>query len=295
MATDHAFIRAVDQRSVSARAAGALHSSRANSIQLLDRGLRFTLRWVPSGSEKDAKSAVLPGGPRDPNFNPFLSPDPMLTVGTLGDDHNVVLNKFPVCDRHLVLARKQFEEQRTPLALTDFVALARIMAEAGGLGFYNGGEAAGASQRHKHVQWTPGEPGNPGLAYLVDALPVDQPDQYDCRHPGLPFRHLFVRAHCGRNTDPDSAAASMFNAFLRACEVLELKPDSEGLLPPCNMLAQDGWLLMVPRQRERVCDVSVNSLSYGGALYITHPDKLDAVRSKGPLAVLAEAGFPSES
>ena len=64
---------------------------------------------------------------------------------------------------HLVLARRAFEEQLLPLARSDFAALAEIMIEAGGIGLYNGGTAAGASQRHKHVQWMPDTEGNASL------------------------------------------------------------------------------------------------------------------------------------
>ncbi len=45
----------------------------------------------------------------DPNFNPFLNPDPgELTVGPIGEHHTVHYpwNKFPLAARHLVLARR---------------------------------------------------------------------------------------------------------------------------------------------------------------------------------------------
>ena len=73
----------------------------------------------------------------------------------LGAAHVVVLNKFPVIDRHLLLVTRQFEDQHTPLSHADFDALAAVIAVHGGLGFYNGGRTAGASQAHKHLQWVP--------------------------------------------------------------------------------------------------------------------------------------------
>ena len=78
--------------------------------------MRFIVRWVSSLAVKDATKATtstatpagasaaapvaIPGGPRDPNFNPFLKPDPELTVGPIGTEHVAILNKFPLCDRH---------------------------------------------------------------------------------------------------------------------------------------------------------------------------------------------------
>ena len=81
------------------------------------------------GKDATAKVAI-PGGPRDPNFNPFLNPDPALTVGPIGEHHTIILNKFPLTARHLVLARRVFAEQLEPLNLADFTALALVMTEA---------------------------------------------------------------------------------------------------------------------------------------------------------------------
>ena len=177
------WMEAIDARSAAALASGALQPVAAEQTEMEDAGMRFIVRWVSSLAVKDAAKAAtavtaaattqattpvatpvaIPGGPRDPNFNPFLNPDPELTVGPIGTGHVVILNKFPLCDRHLVLARRAFEEQLLPLAHSDFAALAEIMIEAGGIGLYNGGTAAGASQRHKHVQWMPDTEGNASL------------------------------------------------------------------------------------------------------------------------------------
>jgi ATP adenylyltransferase len=170
------WMEAIDARSAAALASGALQPVAAEQIEMEDAGMRFIVRWVSSLAVKDAAKAAtaatttantqaatpvaIPGGPRAPNFNPFLNPDPELTVGPIGTGHVVILNKFPLCDRHLVLARRAFEEQLLPLAHSDFAALAEIMVEASGIGLYNGGTAAGASQRHKHVQWMPDTDGN---------------------------------------------------------------------------------------------------------------------------------------
>ncbi|HUG59908.1 MAG TPA: hypothetical protein VL002_16875 [Candidimonas sp.] len=130
-----AFMQAVDLRSADARVSGALQPIKTEQTEIQEQGLTFIVRWASSLSAKDAAKAAMPGGPRDPDFNPFLAPEPALTVGPIGDRHVAILNKFPVCDRHLVLARRQFEEQLAPLTLDDFTALSLIMSESGGLGF----------------------------------------------------------------------------------------------------------------------------------------------------------------
>lgn len=288
-----AFMQSVDQRSASARASGDLLPIDAEQTEIFDQGLPFIVRWVSSLSAKDAAKVAMPGGPRDPNFNPFLKPDPELVVGLVGDHHVAILNKFPVSDRHLVLARREFEEQLLPLALHDFAALAQIMSASGGLGFYNGGTEAGASQRHKHVQWIPTAPGNASLQFLVQGLPADTLEHGLVRHPGMSFPHAFVKT-CGPvGHDQQTLALSMHQAFGLACDNLGLVPDASGLLSPCNMLVENGWLLVVPRRCEHVGDISVNALSYGGTLYVRHPEQVEPVRQLGPLNVLAQAAGKS--
>ena len=126
---------------------GALQPIRTEQCWLDDGALRFSVRWVSSLALKD-RARVDTVIRRKPDFNPFLPPEADLTVAELGDAHLVVLNKFPVIDRHLLIVTRQFEDQHTPLSRADFDALAAVIAEHGGLGFYNGGRTAGASQAH---------------------------------------------------------------------------------------------------------------------------------------------------
>lgn len=285
------WMEAVDACGAKARASGALQPVQAEQTEMEEAGLRFIVRWVSSLAVKDAAKVAIPGGPRDPNFNPFLNPDPELTVGPLGDAHVVILNKFPLSDRHLVLARREFEEQLVPLSRADFAALATIQAEAGGLGLYNGGTAAGASQRHKHVQWMPEEEGNASLRLFAAGLPATLSGQGLARHPALPMRHVFVRVRCGRGEPVNEAADSLLAGFRAACDELELVPDADGLLPPFNLLADEGWMLVIPRSRECFEGISMSAVCFGGTLYTRQPEQIESIRRVGPLQALAAVGF----
>ena len=150
-----ALLDAIRSKTDRALASGDLSPLETSETVVEQNGLRFIVRWAEALARKDAAKAaapatapapaagadavILPGGPRDPNFNPFLNPDPALTVGPIGTQHTIVLNKFPVCLHHLVLARRDFAEQLTPLELCDFEVLAQLLCTLGGLGFYNGG------------------------------------------------------------------------------------------------------------------------------------------------------------
>lgn len=282
------FMQAVDARSAEAISAGALLPVESQEIRLESAGLAFSVRHVKALKAKQE----LPGGPRDPNFNPFLPPDPALTVGEVGDQHVAILNKYPVSRRHLVLARKAFAEQRTPLEYDDFQALAKLLSASGGLGFHNGGAPAGASQRHKHVQWVPADPGNPSLRMFRPALDPDAREHTVFIHLQLPMRHCFVRVLAGKGADEAASANSMLKGYERALETLGMQPDAEGFLPPSNLLVEEGWMLVVPRSREHFADVSLNALSFGGVLYVRDMEQVEAIRDAGPLSALAAVACP---
>lgn len=283
-------MRSVDERSRAALASSARQPIETGQLQLMDGGLRFIVRWVSTLARKDGAATVIPGGPRDPNFNPFLSPEPALTVGPLGDTHTAILNKFPVCSRHLVIASRAFAEQLSPLDLNDFTALAQVLVQCGGLGFFNGGAAAGASQRHKHVQWIPPAPDNASLAELVTGLPKDAAECSLAQHPRYPMKHCFVRVRCDAQTAVSDAAQSLLRACERGYDELGLRVDAAGLLPPYNLLVGDGWMLMVPRSREHYEGISINALSYGGVLFVRQPEQIEVIKTAGPIAVLADVG-----
>lgn len=282
------FLEKVDTRSAAAIASGDLQPIEAHEVTLDGDGMLFRVRRVKALEKKQE----LPGGPRDPDFNPFLPPDPALTVGPVGEEHVAILNKYPVSERHLVLARKAFAEQVEPLELSDFRAMAQVLSECGGLGFHNGGAAAGASQRHKHVQWIPATSDNPGLAMYRPVLDPDVREHTVFIHLQLPLRHCFVRVMAGRGQDPDLAARSLLRGYQRALETMGLEPDANGHLPPSNLLVEDGWMLLVPRSREHYEGVSLNALSFGGVFYVRDEAQLDAMRRVGPLQALAAVGYP---
>ena len=165
------------------------------------------------------------------------------------------------------------------------------MGEAGGIGLYNGGTAAGASQRHKHVQWMPDDAGNASLSLFASGLPTALAEQGVATHAALPMRHCFVRVRCGRGEAVEAAADSLHAGFERARAELGLEAGEGGLLPPFNLLAGEGWLLAIPRSREHFEGISMSAVCFGGTLYTRHREQIEAIRAVGPLRALAAVGY----
>ncbi|MET0094243.1 MAG: DUF4922 domain-containing protein, partial [Sedimenticola sp.] len=171
-------------------ASGALQPIETEQTIIEENGIRFQARWVSSLRRK-AETRTSTG--RSP-ANPFLPPEPELTLGAVSDTHIGILNKFNVIDNHLLIVTREFQPQEALLDLQDFSALCRCLPEFASLGFYNGGAEAGASQGHKHLQLIP-------LPLMEDEpdLPI-QPllDRRDTAEqitslPGVSFSNALVR------------------------------------------------------------------------------------------------------
>jgi len=269
------FLQQVDATIQRALLSGALQPIETEQATLDDQGVAFQVRWVSSLAHKDAQRK--PAAPRPANFNPFLPPEPDLLVCEAGPHHRVLLNKFPVMSRHALLVTRLFEPQSAPLSEADWLATADLLQAADGLVFYNGGETAGASQPHRHLQWISG---NSLSADFLPMLPALQGQT-----PPLPWRHAFQPL-------PHCQASALSSSFQEACQRLDLQPTA-GVMPPYNLLLTRQWMLVVPRNAEHWQDVSVNALGFAGSLFVRRTAQIDALRAAGPMAVLRATGFPA--
>jgi len=174
---------------------------------------------------------------------------------------------------------RRFEDQDAPLDLADFEALWACMAGFDGLGFYNGGVEAGASQPHKHLQmvplpFAPNDAAAPVESLLARAGPAPGPVG------GLEFAHAAARIDAfSRGPVREAARASLdlYEAMMRS---LGARGRSY------NLLVTRGWMMLVPRSREHFDSISVNALGFAGSLFVRDERELDLVRRTGPMQVL---------
>lgn len=281
----------IDKTLASGTASGTLQPIRTQHVIVNDGGFDFTVRWVSSLAQKDT-ARVAAAVRRDPDFNPFLPPEPELTVARLGSAHIALLNKFPVIDRHLLIVTRAFENQTTPLSIDDFTALAEVMVPLGGLGFYNGGMKAGASQRHKHLQWIPGTAGSARLSPFTALLPDDTPDGHAITNPQLFWKHAFVHLPAQGVQASTAFGMQLHAAFHCACAALGIDATHDPM-PPYNLLVDGRWMVVIPRKREDCDHISVNALGFGASLFVRHPEQIEIVKRIGPLNLLASVGEPA--
>lgn len=273
---------------------GALRpiSTRANFVE--DRGVEFVVRVSDNLLRKQNAPASYE---RPRGDNPFLPPEPELTVGSLPPHHVAVLNKFNVLENHVLVVTRGFVHQESPLTRGDFSAVTIGLSDGRGLAFYNAGRTAGASQPHKHFQLVPLPLGR-RLDVPIAVLLEGAADGIDTvKH--LRFRHAFKAL----NADPgdrDTFGRCCHEAYTDALSGLGLLQDTDfepadGVmprLPPYNLLLTRDWMLAAPRSTEHYADISVNGLGYAGSLFVSTPEKLDRVRTTGPMAILEKVSIP---
>lgn len=256
----------VVQRTSDALRTGALQPIDTTSEVVADGGIPFVVRLVSSLATKEETTRERPAG-----FNPFLPPDPALVVRDLSATHVAVLNKFNVVPHHLLIVTRDFEDQDELLSRADFEALWACMRAYDGLGFYNGGGVAGASQRHKHLQIVPVPLGDGR-----DRTPVDAA----VRAGRLPFAHAIAPYE-------DEPAA----AHTRYLELLARVGRRERGAA-YNFLATRDFLLVVPRTRERYDAISINAMGFAGSLLVKNEAQRGVVREVGPIAILKSVSEP---
>lgn len=276
---------------------GALVPFSTDSVVLEDgSGVRFLVRILSNLYRKDeARSQQEKEAGAGRPVDPFLLPEPDLTVAEIGNTHVAVLNKFNVVEKHLLLVTRHFEDQEMLLTLADFAALWSCLCEYDALGFYNGGRAAGASQPHKHLQLVP-LPLAPGLPSVPIAplLPKAAPDR-PVTAPALPFVHAFVRL--GSDTVPPAQAArrafALYSAMLRHAGMVAGEPTRlrRQSMPYCFLVTRE-WMLLVPRTREFFEDISLNALAFAGSLFVRNEAQCARLQQVGPMTALRAVTVP---
>jgi len=260
------------ERSRTAEASGALVPLRTERVEH-PTWPPFTVRRLLSRTPKHLRS----GGPKP---NPFLPWDPQLEVQTLGEEHVVILNKFPVQRGHLLLITQRWQPQAGWLERADWQALAAVEVETSGLWFFNSCAAAGASQPHRHLQLLPRKGDEPSCP-----LAALYAQQLEGSAPRWPWAYRLSRRAAAGTAD---AAAELQALYLEHGRALGLGDPSQQPVPqhPYNVLLDRHWLMTVRRTREHWAGFSVNALGFAGYLLIAEQADQAWLEREGPLPLL---------
>ena len=277
----------IARRFETALASGALEPIPTEMIPAHDGGIPFVVRFAQDLSARRRRLASR--SDQREQRSPFLPADPELVVGAVGDSHLCVLNKFPVIDHHALIVTRDYQDQLAPLERSDFEAIWTCLRETGGLAFYNAGTAAGASERHRHLQLVPTPIADPPLATPFDAVQSEAHfDDGIGRVATLPFLHGIARLRAVVNQPPAEAADALLGLYRQLARAFGCHRHGQ----PYNLVISREWMLIVPRARGQWRGISVNALGFAGALLVPGREELEVVRREGPLRVLTQVAVP---
>lgn len=285
----------VKQRTIAALAGGALQPIATDYVVIEEHGIAFIVRIMANlvrkeiAQQQQRQATAKTGKP----INPFLPYDPNLFVTDLTATHLCLLNKFNVVDHHILIITRAFEAQTCWLNWQDFLALWLCLREMAGLGFYNAGAVAGASQPHKHLQLIPLT--NDEIP-MMPAITTAQFQDGIGRVPTFPFVHGLARLDLDPAIAPEQAATSLLAAYETLLKSVGLHP---GKLEPgaqqtgaYNLLVTREWMLLVPRSQESYETIAINALGFAGALLVKTKEQLERLKQLGIFPVLQQVGIP---
>jgi ATP adenylyltransferase len=270
---------------------GALLSIPTEFELVEQNDISFFVRILSNLGRKDAaKKEQKKTTATGKEFNPFLPYEQDLFVADISDTHVCILNKFNVVDYHLLIITRNFEEQESLLTQADFAALLACLADFDGLGFYNGGQNAGASQRHKHLQIVPLPLVPSGLQTPIAPLFASAEFQGSVATiPKLPYVNAFATLDPGWLKSPVSSAAKILDLYRTLLSNVGIDAvDGNKQSGAYNLLVTREWMLIVPRSQEKFQSITVNSLGISGALLVRNEQEMQLLKEIGPMNILKE-------
>lgn len=273
---------------------GALHSIATECELFQDGEIKFIVRILDNLHRKDqAKKAQKKRQKSHPQtFNPFLPYEQDLLVRNLSDTHVCILNKFNVVEHHLLLITREFEPQENLLNLADFMAMSQTLQAIDGLGFYNGGKLAGASQAHKHLQVVPLP-----IAPNINQIPVEKvilsasnSNQIAVSN-SFPFRHAIAFFDLLTAQNSLEMAHILFNYYSKLLEKVGLNSNSKKQSGAYNLLITRKWMFLIPRSQESFESININSLGFAGALLVKNEKQRQILWHHKPMNILKKVAI----
>lgn len=231
-------------------------------------------------------------------IDPFLPYNRNLFVCDLSPSHLCLLNKFNIVDGHLLIVTRDFQEQEYLLNVQDFVALWSCLQEIDGLAFYNGGSAAGSSQRHKHLQLLP-LPLVPDLDYLPIQPAIDRVVFQDALGTieTFPFVNAIASYDLMNIDNPVTVGKLLLDCYYSLLEKVGFSWQETSPQQPAayNFLATRKWMMIIPRSRDAFGSIAINSLGFAGSLFVKDENCLKLLKEQTPLKILSAVAYSKES
>ncbi len=234
--------------------------------------LRFLIDRFPN---------VITHGPRNNPFNPW---DNRLEVSSIGNEHVLILNKYPVQKGHMLLITKDWQPQSGWLSKSDWNAVSLVEKDTQGLWFFNSGKKSGASQPHRHIQLLPRSsseivcPRDYWFRQLIDN---------GNRHNSILERSTSVKR---LKYNVNRRSLSLYESYLELTDKVGIGNPTKNSQPlsPYNIILTRDWMSIIKRKKESSAGFSINALGFAGYLLSTSTSNNNYLDKYGPDKLLEE-------
>ena len=280
-----------------ARQTGDLKSIETEYQLIEQNEISFVVRSLSNIARKEKANAQqkIQESKTGKYIDPFLPYNKNLFVCDISSSHLCLLNKFNIVDGHLLIVTRDFEEQEDLINIHDFAALWSCMQEIDGLAFYNGGPAAGSSQRHKHLQLLP-LPFVPDLDFLPIQPAIDRVVFQNSLGtiPTFPFVNAIASFDFSNIDNPFTVGKSLLDCYYSLLEKVGFSWQNNNSRQPAayNFLATRKWMMIVPRSRNSFQSIAINSLGFAGSLFVRNETCLELLKQQTPLKILSAVAYP---
>jgi len=210
-----------------------------------------------------------------PKINPFKPWENILEIDSIGNDHQLILNKYPVQLGHILLITNKWKEQNGWIDIKDWEAIKEVNKDTTGLWFFNSGPLAGASQPHRHIQLLrrdPSEISCPRENWILDFSNANYKNKRLCKNIII---KKFSKSFNEENI------YKIYKDLSFKLGLGEPKIDKKPRYP-YNMIFTDKWMVLIKRKTDNLFGISVNALGFAGYILVTEKSDLKYLKKFGP-------------
>ena len=214
-----------------------------------------------------------------PKINPFKPWENILEIDSIGCDHKLILNKYPVQLGHILLITNEWKEQNGWIDIKDWEAIKEVNKDTTGLWFFNSGPLAGASQPHRHIQLLRRDPSEitcPRENWILDFSNENYKNKSFCKN-------LIIKKFSKSFNEEN--IYKIYKDLSFKLGLGEPKIDKRPRYP-YNMIFTNKWMVLIKRKTDNLFGISINALGFAGYILVTKKSDIDYLKKFGPEKLL---------
>ena len=213
-----------------------------------------------------------------PKNNPFKPWDKILEIDSIGNYHQLILNKYPVQIGHILLITNEWKEQNGWIDIKDWEAIKIVNKDTTGLWFFNSGPLAGASQPHRHIQLLRREPTE--LSCPREKWIENFTNYYD--NDKL-CKNIIVKKFLKSLNDEN--INEIYKELSHKLGLGKPRIDKKPRYP-YNLIFTNNWMALIKRRADNLFGVSINALGFAGYILVTEKSDIKYIKKYGPEKLL---------